>query len=68
MKKNVGSIDKIIRVVLAIVLAALYFTGVVEGTAGIILLILAAVLLLTSAFSLCPLYMIPGINTCKAKS
>jgi len=68
MKKNVGSIDKIIRVVLAIVLAALYFTGVVEGTAGIILLIVAAVLLLTSAFSLCPLYMILGLNTCKVKS
>lgn len=68
MKKNVGSIDKIVRIVLAIVLASLFFTGLVEGTTGIILLVVAAVLLLTSAFSLCPLYLILGLNTCKVKS
>ena len=43
MKKNMGSTDKVVRVLLAIVFAALYFTGVVSGTLGIVLLVFAAV-------------------------
>jgi hypothetical protein len=56
MKPNVGNIDRIIRAVLAIILAVLYFSGMVTGTLGIILLVLAGVLLLTSLISFCPLY------------
>jgi len=64
MKKNMGSTDKIIRVVLAIIFAVLYFTGTVSGTAGIVLLILGIVFLATSTISFCPLYAPFGISTC----
>ncbi len=67
MKKNMGSADKIIRLVLAAVFAVLYFTGTVTGTVGIILLVLGGVFVLTSLISFCPLYPIFGISTCPAK-
>ena len=67
MKKNVGSIDKVVRILIAIVLAVLYFTNVVTGTLGIIFLVLAAIMLLTSLISFCPLYSPFGINTFKKK-
>ena len=51
-----GSTDRIIRVVLAVVVAILYFTNLISGTAAIILGILAIVFLLTSAVGFCPLY------------
>ena len=56
MKQNMGSTDRIIRVVLAVVVAVLYFTNLISGTAAIILGILAIVLLLTSVVGFCPLY------------
>ncbi|MDV7188156.1 DUF2892 domain-containing protein [Lutibacter sp. TH_r2] len=65
MKKNMGSADKIIRVIIAIVIAVLYFTGTISGTVGIIALIIGGVFLFTSVISNCPLYSIFGINTCK---
>jgi hypothetical protein len=64
MKKNMGTADRIIRIVAAIVLAALYFSGTVTGTAGIIMVVLAAVFVLTSAVSFCPLYTLVGASTC----
>ncbi|MBK6933045.1 MAG: DUF2892 domain-containing protein [Saprospirales bacterium] len=67
MKKNIGNTDRIIRVVLAAVFAALYATGTVSGTAGLVLVILAAVFLATSFLSFCPLYLPFGISTCPAK-
>ena len=63
MKKNMGSADKAIRIVLAVVMAALYFTGTVGGTLGIALVVLAVVFVATSFISFCPLYMPFGINT-----
>jgi len=63
MKKNMGSIDKVIRILVAVVFVALYFMQVVTGTLGIILLALAAVFVLTSFISFCPLYWPFGINT-----
>ncbi|MBK7031342.1 MAG: DUF2892 domain-containing protein [Bacteroidales bacterium] len=66
MKKNMGSIDKIIRIVIAAILVALYFTNVVTGTLGIVLLVVAAVFVLTSLISFCPLYPILGMKTNKA--
>ncbi|MEY3432373.1 MAG: hypothetical protein RL131_309 [Bacteroidota bacterium] len=68
MKSNMGSMDKIVRFLLAAVFVALYFTGTVVGTVGIILLVLAGVFVLTSLVSFCPLYVPLGINTCKRKS
>lgn len=65
MKKNMGSTDKTIRIVIALIIAGLYFGNVVTGTLGIVLLIFAAVFLLTSIISFCPLYSIIGVNTCK---
>ena len=63
MKKNMGTTDRIIRVLLAIVFVALYYAGIVTGTVGIILLILAAIFVLTSLISFCPLYAPFGIKT-----
>ncbi|MCB0619084.1 MAG: DUF2892 domain-containing protein [Saprospiraceae bacterium] len=68
MKKNMGSADRIIRVVLAVVFAALYFSNTVTGTLGIVLLVLAGVFLLTSLVSFCPLYAPFGLSTCSVKS
>lgn len=61
-----GSTDKIIRFVLAAVFAGLYFTGTVTGTFGYVLLALAAIFVLTSLVSFCPLYAIVGLSTCPA--
>lgn len=64
MKKNVGSTDKIIRIVLAIVFAALFFTGTVTGVLGYALLALGAIFVLTSLVGFCPIYAIVGMSTC----
>jgi len=68
MKKNVGSIDKIVRLLLAALFIILFFTHVVVGIFGYILLALAAILILTSIFSFCPIWMLLGVKTCKVKS
>ncbi len=65
MKKNMGAIDKVIRVLIAIVFAILFFTKVITGAVGIILLVLAIIFVLTSLISFCPLYKPFGINTAK---
>jgi hypothetical protein len=64
MMKNMGSPDRVIRVLIALVAALLYFTGTVGGTLGIILLIVAAVFLVTSLTGFCPGYLPLGISTC----
>ncbi|HAN78342.1 MAG TPA: DUF2892 domain-containing protein [Bacteroidales bacterium] len=63
MKKNMGTIDKVVRIILAAVMATLYFTNIVTGTLGIVLLVFAAVFVLTSVISFCPLYAPLGIKT-----
>ncbi len=68
MKKNMGTADRIIRVIIAAIIAVLYFTGVIPGTIGVILLILAGVFVLTSLISFCPLYAPFGLSTCKNKN
>ncbi len=67
MKANMSSADRIIRLVIAAIIATLYFTNVITGTLGIILLVLAAVFTLTSFISFCPLYTLFGISTCPVK-
>lgn len=67
MKKNMGNTDRIIRVVLAIVFSVLYFTGIVTGTFGLVLVVLGAIFLATSFISFCPLYTLVGMNTCEKK-
>ena len=63
MKANMGSLDKAIRIIIAIAFAMLYVTKTIEGTAGIVLLVVGGVFLLTSIVSFCPLYTILGLNT-----
>jgi predicted branched-subunit amino acid permease len=63
-----GSFDRILRVLLAVVVAVLYFTNVISGTWAIILGILAIVFLLTSLIGFCPLYKPFGISTKKKSS
>jgi hypothetical protein len=67
MKKNMGNIDRIVRIIIAAVVAGLYFGNIVSGTLGIVLLALAGVFVLTSLVSFCPLYTLVGINTCPVK-
>ena len=65
MKKNMGTLDKSIRIIVALIIASLYFTKVISGTLAIVLLIFAAVFIVTSFISFCPLYPIIGLNTRK---
>ena len=67
MKKNMGNTDRIIRVLIAIIVAGLYFTETISGTTALILGALAIVFLLTSLISFCPLYLPFGIRTHKSK-
>jgi len=67
MKKNMGSADRIIRVIIAALIAILYLTGTVTGTLGLVLLVLAVVFVLTSLISFCPLYWPFGISSAKKK-
>lgn len=68
MKANMGSADRLVRVLIAVAIAVLYFTGVLQGTWGIALLVLAGVFVLTSFVSFCPLYTVFGIRTRKDRS
>ncbi len=68
MKRNVGKADKIIRILIAAVLVALYFTDTVTGTLGIIFLAAAGISLITALINFCGLYKLFGINTCKIKT
>lgn len=67
MKKNMGKTDRIVRVVIAVVIAGLYYGGYISGTLGLVLLILAAVFVITSFMGYCPLYAPLGLNTCANK-
>ncbi|MDP4240107.1 MAG: DUF2892 domain-containing protein [Bacteroidota bacterium] len=65
MKKNMSSNDKLIRLGISIILIILYYKGVLVGTVGIISLIVALLLTLTSLIGFCPIYKLLGINTNK---
>jgi uncharacterized membrane protein len=64
MKRNMGTTDRVIRTMAAVIIGLLYYYGVISGILGIVLLILAAVFLLTSFVSFCPLYAPLGLSTC----
>lgn len=65
MKKNMGTVDKTIRLVIAAIVALLYFTKVISGTWAIVLLVFAVVFVITSFISFCPLYLLLGLKTTK---
>lgn len=68
MKKNVGMIDRGLRIAVAVAFAALYFTNVITGTVGIILLAAAGIFVVTGFLGFCPIYWGIGANTCKVKT
>lgn len=63
MKKNMGIIDRVARIILAIVLGILFFTGIVTGTWGGVILVVAALMLITAVFGICPAYIPFKLNT-----
>ena len=65
MKKNMGSADRVIRILVAVVIAILYFTNQISGTTAIILGVLAVIFLATGFIGFCPLYLPFGISTTK---
>jgi hypothetical protein len=65
MKKNIGSLDKILRMVLALLIGILYFSGVIDGLYAYILMALGIILLITSLNNFCPLYLPFGFSTRK---
>ncbi|MFV8342682.1 DUF2892 domain-containing protein [Flavobacterium sp. XS2P39] len=65
MKKNMGSIDKIIRISIAVIIAVLYFTDTISGTIALILGAFAIIFIVTSFISFCPMYLPFGISTKK---
>jgi hypothetical protein len=67
MKKNMGGLDRIVRLVVALVVFSLYYFGVISGTLAYVLMALAAIFVLTSFVGFCPLYVPFGIKTCKTK-
>ena len=68
MTKNMGSIDCALRFGAAVLIAVLYFTGVISGTVALILGIVAVIFILTSFVGTCPAYLPFGLSTRGAKS
>ncbi len=68
MKKNMGSLDRIIRIVLAVIIGVLFWQDTISGALGYTLLAAASVFVITSFVSFCPLYALIGLDTCKVKN
>lgn len=67
MKKNVGNIDRIVRILLALVFGYLYFSNTVTGLVGTVLLVLGGIFVLTALLGTCPIYSLIGVSTCPVK-
>ena len=67
MKKNMGGMDRVVRFIVAAIIATLYFTATISGVFAYGLLALAGIFVVTSFISFCPLYALVGLNTCKVK-
>ena len=65
MKKNIGTVDRILRILVAIAIISLYFANVISGTVAIVLLVLSGIFILTSFIGVCPLYLPFGMSTRK---
>lgn len=64
MKRNIGDIDRSVRLIAALLFAGLYFGGIMTGAVGVIFLILGIILFLSALAGTCPLYSLLGISTC----
>ena len=67
MKKNMSAIDRMIRAFIAALIGVLYYTDIITGTLGLVLLAVALIFLVTSFVSFCPLYRLFGISTCRTR-
>lgn len=67
MKKNMGAVDKLVRLVVALLLILSYFQELVSGVLGVVFLVVAGIFILTSLVSVCPIYSIFGISSCPVK-
>jgi hypothetical protein len=65
MKKNVGNVDRVIRLIVAAQIVLFYGIGMINGTSALILMFVAVIFALTSLLRVCPLYLPFGISTCK---
>jgi hypothetical protein len=63
MTGNMGKFDRIIRILIAVTIAVLYFTNVISGTLGVILLVLSGIFLITGLVGTCPLYLLFGLSS-----
>ena len=62
-----GNLDRIVRILFALTMAIFYFSNIITGVLGMVILIVAGVFVLTSLVSFCPLYTLIGLNTCESK-
>lgn len=67
MKANMGRTDRILRTGIAAIIAILYFSNIITGAVGVVLLVAAGIFLLTSIVSFCPLYALFGLSTCSSR-
>lgn len=67
MKRNIGTIDSVIRILVGVILIGFYVKNILAGFLGIVSLILGIILILTAFIGYCHLYKLLGINTCKIK-
>ncbi|RLD83795.1 MAG: DUF2892 domain-containing protein [Bacteroidetes bacterium] len=67
MKKNVGSIDKVVRLIIAVIAVYVAYKGIVASPWDYVLYAVAGIMVITSLMGSCPLFSIFGINTCKVK-
>ena len=68
MKKNIGNYDKIIRTVLAIAIIGAYVFQLISGILAMVLLVVAAIFVVTSFIGVCPIYLPFGVSSCKVKT
>jgi len=64
-EKNMGTLDRAIRIVIAVVIAVLYFNGNLSGLTATVLGIFSIIFIITSFVGICPLYTVIGLSTCK---
>lgn len=67
MIKNIGSPDRIVRILFAVVVAILYFANIISGTLAIVLGLIGVILLLTAFVGTCPIYLAMHMSTKKAE-
>jgi Protein of unknown function (DUF2892) len=67
MKKNIGSTDMLIRIIIGLLFLALWGFKVISGIVAIVLLVVAGIFIITALAEFCPLYGFLGISSCKKK-